>query len=55
MKQHREDEKPKESERKAWFRQADFLLGVAIAIVPLLSASWFVNNPNSSGFWRSYP
>lgn len=55
MKQHREDERPEESERKAWFRRADFLLDVAIAVVLLLAASWFVNNPNSPGFWRSYP
>ena len=56
MKQHREEKRePEKPDRKVWWKTPDFLLGVVIAIVLFVAASWYVNNPNSLGFWRSFP
>lgn len=56
MKPHQEeDEKPRETEPRAWYRQPDFLIGAVIAVILWLAASWFVNDPSSPRFWRSFP
>jgi len=55
MSQHEDErKKPKKPKRDVWYRRPDFLLGLIIGALLLLAASWFVNNPNSPGFWRSF-
>jgi hypothetical protein len=56
MNQRKQDDNKKSEQpnRTAWYRKPDLLLAIVIAALLMLSVSWYVNNPNSPGFWRSY-
>lgn len=49
---------PKQAEprkKTPWYRKPDFMLGMVIGALLWLLACWFTNNPESPGYWRSFP